>query len=193
GFPAAFAARIARVPGVRTTAPVLDARVELEGPRGQASASLVGGDRSLVALGGALLHEFASPHLHLSQAVALPRPLARALGAQLGGDVGLAAGGRRWRAPVATLLGADEIGALADSPVVRALTWIDKYGDADGDGFVEYARESKHGLAQQGWKDSWDSVFHRDGTLAEPPIALCEVQGYTYAAKIAAAALSRAL
>src|SRR6185312_14594295 len=120
GFPAAFAARIARVPGVRTTAPVLDARVELEGPRGQASASLVGGDRSLVALGGALLHEFASPHLHLSQAVALPRPLARALGAQLGGDVGLAAGGRRWRAPVATLLGADEIGALADSPVVLA-------------------------------------------------------------------------
>jgi len=79
------------------------------------------------------------------------------------------------------------------SNIERALTWIDKYGDADGDGFVEYARESKHGLAQQGWKDSWDSVFHRDGTLAEPPIALCEVQGYTYAAKIAAAALSRAL
>jgi glycogen debranching enzyme len=62
--------------------------------------------------------------------------------------------------------------------IERALEWIDKYGDADGDGFVEYARRSRHGLVQQGWKDSYDSVFHRDGTLADPPIALCEVQGY---------------
>jgi glycogen debranching enzyme len=77
--------------------------------------------------------------------------------------------------------------------VERALAWIDRYGDADGDGFVEYARRSRHGLVQQGWKDSWDSVFHRDGTLAEPPIALCEVQGYTYAAKLGAATLARAL
>lgn len=52
------------------------------------------------------------------------------------------------------------------------------YGDADGDGFIEYARRSESGLIQQGWKDSWDSVFHADGTLAEPPIALCEIQGY---------------
>jgi glycogen debranching enzyme len=79
------------------------------------------------------------------------------------------------------------------SNIERALTWIDKYGDADGDGFVEYARRSRHGLVQQGWKDSYDSVFHRDGTLAEPPIALCEVQGYVYAAKVAVAMLSRAL
>jgi glycogen debranching enzyme len=77
--------------------------------------------------------------------------------------------------------------------IERALSWIDRYGDADGDGFVEYARESRNGLVQQGWKDSYDSIFHRDGTLAEPPIALCEVQGYTYAAKIAVSALSRAL
>ena len=77
--------------------------------------------------------------------------------------------------------------------IERALIWIDKYGDADGDGFVEYARRSRHGLVQQGWKDSYDSVFHRDGRLADPPIALCEVQGYTYAAKFAAAMLSRAL
>ena len=77
--------------------------------------------------------------------------------------------------------------------VERALAWIDEYGDADGDGFVEYARRSSHGLVQQGWKDSYDSVFHRDGTLAEPPIALCEVQGYTYAGKLAASALARAL
>ena len=79
------------------------------------------------------------------------------------------------------------------SNIERALKWIDDYGDADGDGFVEYARKSRHGLVQQGWKDSYDSVFHRDGTLAEPPIALCEVQGYTYAAKRAVAVLARAL
>ena len=68
-----------------------------------------------------------------------------------------------------------------------ALDWIDRYGDVDGDGFVEYAPHSEKGLVQQGWKDSNDSVFHVDGTIADPPIALCEVQGYVYAAKMAAA------
>ena len=68
----------------------------------------------------------------------------------------------------------------------RALDWIDRYGDSDGDGFVEYSRMSKHGLVHQGWKDSQDSVFHGDGALAEAPIALCEVQSYVYAAKLAA-------
>jgi glycogen debranching enzyme len=77
--------------------------------------------------------------------------------------------------------------------VELALQWIDKFGDIDGDGFIEYARHSSNGLVQQGWKDSNDSVFHADGTLAEAPIALCEVQGYVYAAKIAAARLSCAL
>ncbi|MDD5248374.1 MAG: amylo-alpha-1,6-glucosidase [Rhodocyclaceae bacterium] len=77
--------------------------------------------------------------------------------------------------------------------VQRALTWIDKFGDLDGDGFVEYARRSEHGLVNQGWKDSFDSVFHADGTLAEAPIALCEVQGYVYAAKVAAGRLAAAL
>ena len=77
--------------------------------------------------------------------------------------------------------------------VERALAWIDRYGDADGDGFVEYARVSRNGLVQQGWKDSYDSVFHRHGELAAPPIALCEVQGYVYAATLAAAMLARAL
>ncbi|HET9408348.1 MAG TPA: glycogen debranching N-terminal domain-containing protein [Candidatus Sulfotelmatobacter sp.] len=77
--------------------------------------------------------------------------------------------------------------------ILRALKWIDDYGDVDGDGFVEYARHSSKGLVQQGWKDSNDSVFHADGKLAEPPIALCEVQGYVYAAKLAAARLSRVL
>jgi glycogen debranching enzyme len=77
--------------------------------------------------------------------------------------------------------------------VVRALSWIDDFGDVDGDGFVEYARHSSKGLVQQGWKDSNDSVFHDDGSIAEPPIALCEVQGYVYAAKLAAAQLARVL
>lgn len=66
--------------------------------------------------------------------------------------------------------------------VARALEWIDTYGDADGDGFVEYEAH-RNGLTQQGWKDSEDSVFHSDGRLAEGPIALCEVQAYVYAAK----------
>ncbi|HEV2399749.1 MAG TPA: amylo-alpha-1,6-glucosidase [Candidatus Sulfotelmatobacter sp.] len=68
-----------------------------------------------------------------------------------------------------------------------ALEWIDRYGDVDGDGFVEYAPHGDKGLVQQGWKDSNDSVFHSDGKIAEAPIALCEVQGYVYAAKLCAA------
>ncbi|MFL6232450.1 MAG: glycogen debranching N-terminal domain-containing protein [Thermoanaerobaculia bacterium] len=75
--------------------------------------------------------------------------------------------------------------------VERALDWIDHYGDMDGDGFVEYSRRSSNGLTSQGWKDSFDSIFHRDGRLAEGPVALCEVQGYVYAARRAAATLAR--
>lgn len=74
--------------------------------------------------------------------------------------------------------------------ILAALEWIDRYGDRDGDGFVEYARRSKEGLVQQGWKDSIDSVFHADGELAEAPIALCEVQAYVYEAKLYAAQLA---
>ena len=69
-------------------------------------------------------------------------------------------------------------------PNIRAaLDWIDRSGDVDGDGFVEYARKTESGLLPQGWKDSQDSVFHADGSLANGPIALCEVQAYVYAAK----------
>ena len=64
-----------------------------------------------------------------------------------------------------------------------ALEWIDRHGDRDGDGFVEYERRSSGGLRNQGWKDSEDSIVHSDGSLAEGPIALVEVQGYVYAAK----------
>lgn len=66
----------------------------------------------------------------------------------------------------------------------RALGWIEKYGDRDGDGFVEYQRMTDAGLLHQGWKDSFDGVNFADGRLAEPPIALCEVQGYVYAAYV---------
>jgi glycogen debranching enzyme len=74
-----------------------------------------------------------------------------------------------------------------------ALQWIENYGDIDGDGFVETLPRSSHGLVQQGWKDSWDSVSHQDGTLAQGPLALCEVQGYVYAAKHAASRIATVL
>ena len=74
-----------------------------------------------------------------------------------------------------------------------ALQWIDRDGDLDGDGFVEYSRRSKGGLIHQGWKDSRDAVFHADGSSAEGPIALCEVQGYVFAAKRRAAELALTL
>ena len=77
--------------------------------------------------------------------------------------------------------------------VELALRWISEFGDVDGDGFVEYQRVSSKGLIAQGWKDSFDAVFHADGTLAAPPVAVCEVQGYCYAGWLAAAELAAAL
>jgi glycogen debranching enzyme len=77
--------------------------------------------------------------------------------------------------------------------IEAALGWIDGPGDPDGDGFVEYERATAQGLANQGWKDSHDAIFHADGRLAEGAIALAEVQGYVYAAKRMAAVLARRL
>ena len=74
-----------------------------------------------------------------------------------------------------------------------ALGWIDGPGDPDRDGFVEYRRADEKGLVNQGWKDSHDAIFHADGSLAQGPIALCEVQGYVYAAKRLAARAARRL
>jgi glycogen debranching enzyme len=71
--------------------------------------------------------------------------------------------------------------------IEAALGWIDGAGDPDGDGFVEYRRASEQGLANQGWKDSYDAIFHADGRLAEGYIALAEVQGYVFAGKRLAA------
>jgi len=67
----------------------------------------------------------------------------------------------------------------------RAMEWIEHYGDRDGDGYVEYQRTSDRGLRNQGWKDSWDAIRFADGRLAQPPIALCEVQAYVYGAYLA--------
>ncbi|HEY5892557.1 MAG TPA: amylo-alpha-1,6-glucosidase [Chthoniobacterales bacterium] len=77
--------------------------------------------------------------------------------------------------------------------IVRALDWVDHYGDVDGDGFVEYQSHAEHGLRNQGWKDSEDSVFHADGNLAKAPIALCEVQGYVFEGKRLVAQIAAAL
>ena len=85
-------------------------------------------------------------------------------------------------------LPAAEVQALL--PALRgALAWLRDWGDADGDGLIEYVDETGHGLANQGWKDSGDSVQWRDGRLADAPLALCEVQGYAYAAARAGADL----
>ena len=69
----------------------------------------------------------------------------------------------------------------------RAIEWIEHFGDADGDGYVEYHRATDRGLANQGWKDSWDGIRYGDGRVAEAPIALAEVQAYTYGAYLASA------
>jgi glycogen debranching enzyme len=77
--------------------------------------------------------------------------------------------------------------------IEAALAWIEGPADPHHDGFIEYARQRPTGLVQQGWKDSDDSIFHADGRLAEGPIALCEIQGYVFAARGAAADLAAAL
>ena len=77
--------------------------------------------------------------------------------------------------------------------VEAALEWIDRYGDRDGDGFVEYGRRTGQGLVNQGWKDSRDAIFHADGTLAQGPIAVVEVQAYVYAAWRAAEEIAKRL
>ncbi|NYD74748.1 glycogen debranching N-terminal domain-containing protein [Leifsonia soli] len=82
----------------------------------------------------------------------------------------------------------DEVEALLPH-LEAALAWMRDDGDSDGDGFLEYIDTTGHGLANQGWKDSGDSIQWRDGTLADGPIALCEVQGYAYEAAVGGAAL----
>jgi glycogen debranching enzyme len=87
-----------------------------------------------------------------------------------------------WRAGMSD----DEVRELLPN-LLGALRWIVEHGDSDGDGFLDYIDRTGRGLANQGWKDSGDSIQWRDGTLAEGPIALCEVQGYAYEAALAGA------
>ncbi|WP_374009394.1 glycogen debranching N-terminal domain-containing protein [Leifsonia sp. LS-T14] len=82
----------------------------------------------------------------------------------------------------------DEVESLLPH-LEAALAWMRDFGDSDGDGFLEYVDTTGHGLANQGWKDSGDSIQWRDGTLADGPIALCEVQGYAYEAAVGGAEL----
>jgi len=91
----------------------------------------------------------------------------------------------RWTGDVETI--------RALEPAARAaITWIEEHGDADGDGFVEYmTRNPGIGLDNQCWKDSWNSIVHLDGSIAEPPIATCEIQGYAYDARKRTARLAR--
>ena len=77
--------------------------------------------------------------------------------------------------------------------IEAALRWMDTYGDRDGDGFIEYYRAAPSGLVNQGWKDSGDSIFYTDGTLCSGPVALVEVQAYSYEARTLAALLARHL
>jgi glycogen debranching enzyme len=103
--------------------------------------------------------------------------------------------------PLFVIVAAEYFRWTADLELLRALrpaldaalAWIDRHGDCDGDGFVEYRSRSPAGLRNQGWKDSPDSILHADGTPAEGPIALVEVQGYVYAAKTRIAAVYDAL
>jgi glycogen debranching enzyme len=101
--------------------------------------------------------------------------------------------------PLFVMLAGAYLDRTGDLPTLRfiwpqlalALAWMDRR--ADEDGFVRYERSTKKGLVNQGWKDSYDSVFHADGTLARGAIALCEVQGYVFAARLAGAAIARQL
>ncbi|HYB37603.1 MAG TPA: glycogen debranching N-terminal domain-containing protein [Mycobacterium sp.] len=89
--------------------------------------------------------------------------------------------------------GADETAVRALLPAAdAALAWAEEYGDRDGDCFIEYQRATDRGLINQGWKDSVDGINDAEGRTAEPPIALCEVQGYLYAALLARAELADA-
>ncbi|WP_117211933.1 glycogen debranching N-terminal domain-containing protein [Allorhizocola rhizosphaerae] len=95
--------------------------------------------------------------------------------------------GEAWR------WGADESEVRELLPAAdKALSWMDNFGDRDGDGFLEYQRATDRGLANQGWKDSWDGINDASGRLPDPPIALAEVQGYAYAAWLARAELADA-
>lgn len=130
---------------------------------------------------GKILHELRREPLYLGDGLTLP-PLYYGTADATPLWVCLLHDAWRWGLPD------DDVKALVPN-LERALAWMRDFGDADGDGLLEYVDESGHGLANQGWKDSGDSVQWRDGRLAEGPIALCEVQGYAYEAAMGGADL----
>lgn len=133
GFDEALARRIARADGVRAAAPVVEARVNLRGADELRTVTLIGGDARLAGLGGTLMRELVSPHLHLTGALALPVRLARTLGVDAHGRVHLERGGESTAVPVATVLGNDQIGPLADTPVALGpLAYVQRLGGLEG-------------------------------------------------------------
>jgi putative ABC transport system permease protein len=131
GFDAALAVRIKRLSGVRAAAPLVDVRTTLTGLDGSAhTVNLIGGDTRLDAIGGDLLRELVSPHIHLTDAIALPAPLADALGVRGGERVRMTTGADVREVPVATLLGRGELGGLVESPIALApLDYAQQLGD----------------------------------------------------------------
>jgi glycogen debranching enzyme len=133
---------------------------------------------------GKILHEVRSAQLSLGDGAVLPPVYYGSIDSTMLWVI-LLHDAWRWGMP--------ETQVQALLPSLRAaLAWLLEYADADGDGFCEYADRSGHGLANQGWKDSGDSIQFRDGSLAKPSIALCEVQAYAYEAAQAGAAVLRA-
>jgi putative ABC transport system permease protein len=120
GINAGIVPAIARLPGVRTAAPVLEVRANVRGPRGVRGVTLLGGDLRLASLDGRLMRAFASRNLRLDSAVALPEPVADAIGTRVDGRVLITAGAEPVRGPVAIVLGGDQIGPLVNSPVMLA-------------------------------------------------------------------------
>jgi len=134
GFDAALATRIERLPGVRGAAPLVDARTTLTGPSGTShTVDLIGGDTRLSTIGGELLRQLVSPHIHLTRAIALPAPLADALGVHGGAQVRMTTGADARAVPVAALLGRGQLGGLADSPIALApLGYAQQLADIPG-------------------------------------------------------------
>jgi putative ABC transport system permease protein len=133
GFDAKLLDDVARLPDVARIAPLVELRVRLRSGDQTASAVLLGGDRHLLAMGGRLSRQFASPSLDKLHALALPAPLARRLGVDVGGRVSVTVGVRTRRAPVAMVLGDEQIGSLEQSPIVLApLAYASQLGGIRG-------------------------------------------------------------
>ncbi len=135
---------------------------------------------------GKIMHELRHDDLRMQRAVQVARgePPATYYGTVDATPLWISLLADAWRWGMADSVVADLLPNLH-----RALSWLELYGDPDGDGFLEYIDITGRGLANQGWKDSFDAIQFHDGTLGRPPIALCEVQGYAHRAALDAAAL----